>query len=211
MTSSKRKFAALLAICEGNPQVTGGFPSQRPVTRSFDVFFWSTPEQTAAAGGDAGDLDAIAFIMTSLQWTSCVTLQGNDNRHKCFLTTSLAWKSVGLSVTGAVPDFRVYIGTTYGIIRTYLDLPAGLTCSQCVLQWKYNAGKWLIYCPCDPHEGVVTWKRLPHYWTLLRGISWSLINSIHKGPVMRRRLMWPSLQLTEAEWCRDALNHNWFR
>ena len=32
-------FSALLALCEGNPPVTGGFPSQRPVTRSFDVFF----------------------------------------------------------------------------------------------------------------------------------------------------------------------------
>ena len=31
--------SALLALCEGNPPVTGGFPSQRPVTRSFDVFF----------------------------------------------------------------------------------------------------------------------------------------------------------------------------
>ena len=29
----------LLALCEGNPWVTGGFPSQRWVTRSFDVFF----------------------------------------------------------------------------------------------------------------------------------------------------------------------------
>ena len=32
-------FSALLAFCEGNPPVTGGFPSQRPVTRSFDIFF----------------------------------------------------------------------------------------------------------------------------------------------------------------------------
>ena len=32
-------FSALLALCEGNPLVTGGFLSQRPVTRSFDVFF----------------------------------------------------------------------------------------------------------------------------------------------------------------------------
>ena len=28
-----------MALCEGNPPVTGGFPSQRPVVRSFDVFF----------------------------------------------------------------------------------------------------------------------------------------------------------------------------
>ena len=32
-------FSALLALCAGNSPVTGGFPSQRPVTRSFDVFF----------------------------------------------------------------------------------------------------------------------------------------------------------------------------
>ena len=31
-------FSALLALCEGNSPVTGEFPSQRPVTRSFDVF-----------------------------------------------------------------------------------------------------------------------------------------------------------------------------
>ena len=32
-------FSALLAICARNSPVTGEFPAQRPVTRSFDVFF----------------------------------------------------------------------------------------------------------------------------------------------------------------------------
>ena len=32
-------FSTLLALCRGNSPVTGEFPSQRPVTRSFDVFF----------------------------------------------------------------------------------------------------------------------------------------------------------------------------
>ena len=32
-------FSALQAICAGNSPVTGEFPAQRPVTRSFDVFF----------------------------------------------------------------------------------------------------------------------------------------------------------------------------
>ena len=32
-------FSALLALFAGNSPVTGGFPPQRPVTRSFDVFF----------------------------------------------------------------------------------------------------------------------------------------------------------------------------
>ena len=34
------KFSALLAFCAGNSPVTGEFPAQRPVTRSFDVFFY---------------------------------------------------------------------------------------------------------------------------------------------------------------------------
>ena len=32
-------LSALLAICAGNSPVPGEFPAQRPVTRSFDVFF----------------------------------------------------------------------------------------------------------------------------------------------------------------------------
>ena len=32
-------FSALLALCAGNSPVTGEFPAQRPVTRSFDAFF----------------------------------------------------------------------------------------------------------------------------------------------------------------------------
>ena len=32
-------FSALLAICAGNSPVPGEFPAQRPVTRSFDVYF----------------------------------------------------------------------------------------------------------------------------------------------------------------------------
>ena len=32
-------FSALLTLCVGNSPVTGEFPAQKPVTRSFDVFF----------------------------------------------------------------------------------------------------------------------------------------------------------------------------
>ena len=39
ITSSNGNIFALAALCEGNPSVTVGLPSQRPVTRSFDVFF----------------------------------------------------------------------------------------------------------------------------------------------------------------------------
>ena len=32
-------FSALLAICAGNSSVIDDFPVQKPLTRSFDVFF----------------------------------------------------------------------------------------------------------------------------------------------------------------------------
>ena len=38
-------FSALMAICAGNSPVPGEFPAQRPVTRSFDVFFDLCPNK----------------------------------------------------------------------------------------------------------------------------------------------------------------------
>ena len=38
-------FSALLAICVGNSPVASEFPAQRPVTRSFDVFFDLRPNK----------------------------------------------------------------------------------------------------------------------------------------------------------------------
>ena len=49
------KFSALLAICAGNSPVTGEFPAQRPVTRSFDVLIY-TWINGWVNNGEAGDL-----------------------------------------------------------------------------------------------------------------------------------------------------------
>ena len=38
-------FSTLLAICAGNSPFPGEFPAQRPVTRSFDVFFYLRPNK----------------------------------------------------------------------------------------------------------------------------------------------------------------------
>ena len=38
-------FSALLAFCAGNSPVPGEFPAQRPVTRSFEVFFDLRPNK----------------------------------------------------------------------------------------------------------------------------------------------------------------------
>ena len=48
-------LSALLAICAGNSSVTGEFPTQRPVTRSFDFFICAWINGWVN-NGEAGDL-----------------------------------------------------------------------------------------------------------------------------------------------------------
>ena len=60
-------FSTLLALCEGTMPVTGGFPSQSPATRIFDVFFLSAAVQTVEQIRETPMIwDTIALIMTSL-------------------------------------------------------------------------------------------------------------------------------------------------
>ena len=50
-------FSALLALCAGKSPVTGEFPSQKPVTRSFDVFFdLRLNKRLSKQSCEAGDL-----------------------------------------------------------------------------------------------------------------------------------------------------------
>ena len=59
-------FSALLASCVGNSQVTGEFPSQRQVTRGFDISF-GLPEQTVEQTKETPVIwDAIVLNVTSL-------------------------------------------------------------------------------------------------------------------------------------------------
>ena len=60
-------FSTLLSFGARNSPVTGEFSSQRPVTRSFDVFFDLGLNKRLSKYRDPGVWDAIALIMTSLQ------------------------------------------------------------------------------------------------------------------------------------------------
>ena len=61
-------LSALLPLCEGNPPVIGGFPSQRSVTRSFDVFIDLHLNKQLSKQSRLRYMiwNAIALIMTSL-------------------------------------------------------------------------------------------------------------------------------------------------
>ena len=66
-------FLALLAICAGNLP-PGEFPTQKPVTQSFDVFFDCHRINCWVSNGEAGDLrrhgahyDVIVMICTRIK------------------------------------------------------------------------------------------------------------------------------------------------
>ena len=72
-------FSALLALCAGNSLVTGEFLSQRPVTRSFDVFFAYAWRKGWVNNRDAGDLRRNrahhgVMVITYEIITHCITL-----------------------------------------------------------------------------------------------------------------------------------------
>ena len=60
-------FPVLLAFCTGNSPVTGEFPSQRPVTRSFDVFFdlngWVNNREAGDLRRHRAYYDAILMVL----------------------------------------------------------------------------------------------------------------------------------------------------
>ena len=75
-----KTFSALLVICEGIPPVTGGFPSQRPVTRSFDIFLICARTNDWANNRDGGDLRRhrahhAVKVMRSLNTTTFITFE----------------------------------------------------------------------------------------------------------------------------------------
>ena len=89
-------FSALLAICAENSPVPGEFPAQRPVTRSFDVFFDLRLNNGWVNNREAGDLrrylahyDVSVMKEIDISQPSCIlTLGENYTISTIFLDSS---------------------------------------------------------------------------------------------------------------------------
>ena len=76
-------FSVLLAICARNSPVPGEFPAQRPVTRSFDVFFIYVWINGCVNNREAGDLrrhrahyDVIVMLcMNTVMWNMKIAIK----------------------------------------------------------------------------------------------------------------------------------------
>ena len=83
-------FFSSLALCDGNLSVIVGFPSKRPVTRSFDIYLicvftngWENNREAGDLGHRRAHLDVI--VMSSKQYLMII----NSNLSRSFLRTIL--------------------------------------------------------------------------------------------------------------------------
>ena len=82
-------FSALLAICAGNSPVPGEFPAQRPVTRSFDVFFDLCLNKWLSKQSWGWWFETLSCPL----WRHCNALWPGDPM------TSLKWVTTGSGIT----------------------------------------------------------------------------------------------------------------
>ena len=87
MTSSNGSIFRVIGFCEENPSVTGGFPFQRPGTRSFDVFFHLRPKKRLTKQLRRWRFETPSRILWrhcnehSKEWTVCIFLKGYTTHH----------------------------------------------------------------------------------------------------------------------------------
>ena len=162
-------FSALVALFEGNSPVTGEFPSHRPVTRSFDVFF---------------DLRlSKRFYKQSRRWW--------------FETPSWSWwQHCNWYVTVLLITLYVTvypcIDYRYGVIRKNIYNFCRNWRGFFPLRWRHNEHDGVSN---HQHHGCLLnrlFRRRSKKTTKLRvtglcvGISPGPVNSPHKGPVTRK-------------------------
>ena len=86
MTSSNGNISTLLAICVGNSPAPGEFPAQRPVTRSFDVFFDLRLNKRLSKqswGWWFETLSRLLWRHCNGSWISLITLPYQRSTHVC--------------------------------------------------------------------------------------------------------------------------------
>ena len=174
MTSSNENISCVTGLlCEGNPTVTGRFPSQRPVMRSFDVFF-----------------DLRRTKRLSKQWrrrwfetpSRSLYHHCNDSGNLCLPASKIDAMSVGSnkqyvmidSGDGLVPNSRQAITAAY---IHYDDVIMSTLASRITTVFL------IVYSCADQrkHQSSAS-------LAFVRGIHRWPVNSPHKGPVTRKML-----------------------
>ena len=144
-------FSALLAICAGNSPVPGEFPTQRPVTRSFDIYFDLHPNKWLSKQSWGWWFETL----------SC-SLWRHRNERVFFKYSYRLLEHLHWPYWHYVPGCLVLQSSGY--------------CSVCHVYSAPLKLFWLKF-----HDDVIKWKHFPRYWPFVREIHRSSVNFPHKG------------------------------
>ena len=153
-------FSKLLALCEGNSPVTGGFPSQRPVRWSFDVFFWSASKQMA---------EQIINMPLIQDTILLITHHCNGWRHNTLKTLQVsAMTSEQLNNIKTMLIYFCFVFTSQDIGKSLLTVSV----TDTTVKYKqitscHNKGFSPIIAMSDTLYLLTHWGRVRHMWFVI--------------------------------------------
>ena len=201
-----KTFFALLALCEGNPPVNGGFPSQRPVTQSLYVFFdlrsngWENNRNAGELGCQGTHYDVTEMIIGTASWLSIC-----KNIDQCifarFMNTSLWSVFLIPEISFGKNIWKHHHPIHHEFWFHYLEFSPPSLLLGCINRDHLTSWWKVIFCGhrgdsavigCGKnglfdysliqfHDDVIKWKHFPRYWPFVRVIHRSPVNSPHKG------------------------------
>ena len=196
-------FSALLAICAGNSPAPGEFPTQRPVTRSFYVFFDLHPNKRLSK-----QWWGWWFEMQSRPlWRQCNEMPDHcpGELHIPFVNSHdgvMKWKHFPRYwPVGEIHRSPVNSSHKDPVTRSFyvfFDLHPNKRLSKQWWGWWFEMQSRPLWRQCNEmpdhcpgelhipfvnsHDGVMKWKHFPRYWPVGE-IHRSPVNSLHKDPV----------------------------
>ena len=160
-------FSALLALCAGNSPVTGEFPTQRPVTRSFDVVLICTWINDGVNNREAGDLrrHRVHYDVTVLiSWADGDFFQPYLEFCWCVFFSLMSVFYFPLSCSlWMIISFLSWSWINSTEHETWWSEIH--ECTRC-FQWVFDGTGFTILW----HDDVTKWKHFPRYWPFMRGI-----------------------------------------
>ena len=119
-------FSALLALCAGNSPVSGEFPAQRPVTRSFDVFFDLRPIKRLCKHSRGWWFETLSRPL----WRHCNVQPSPMTlwRENASITTLLALVGFSLQRSSNVEFFMFFLLLSWVIFLTNSRCSSDLRC-----------------------------------------------------------------------------------
>ena len=182
-------FSALLAICAGNSPVPGEFPTQRPVTRSFDVYFDVRPNKRLSKESWGWWFETLScplwrhrngflihfggqmlpFIMTCEISTNLdpvriiITILLTGKKNLAYIPSVI--NSLALGGVALITNLYRHITRSQ-----WVNCMLHCGCSSLVVWVTYKMVYMRVIAECWVHDDVIKWKKFPHYWPFVRGI-----------------------------------------